>query len=74
MLKYQYEIDHTHVYGWVRVVNDMQSLRAHGVKIEKEDEHLLDREATHYIIYGSRLSRWLVRLFPSTKTRKKVRA
>ena len=20
-LKYQYEIDHTHVYGWVRVIN-----------------------------------------------------
>ena len=34
-LKYQYEIDHTHVWGWVRVVNNVQSLRAHGVKIEK---------------------------------------
>ena len=30
--KYQYEIDHTHVYEWVRVVNNMQS----GVKIEKK--------------------------------------
>ena len=30
-----YEIDHTHVYGWVRVVNDVHSLCAHGVKIEK---------------------------------------
>ena len=28
MLKYLYEIDHTHIYGWVRVVNDVQSLRA----------------------------------------------
>ena len=34
-LKYQYEIDHTHVYGWVRVVKDVQSSRAHGVSIEK---------------------------------------
>ena len=32
---YQYKIDHTHVYRWERVVNDMQSLRAHGDKIEK---------------------------------------
>ena len=35
-LKCQYEIDHTHVYGWVRVVKDEQSLRVHGVtEIEK---------------------------------------
>ena len=24
------------MYGWVRVVNDMQSLHAHGVKIKKK--------------------------------------
>ena len=34
-LKYLYEIDHTHIYGWVRVVNDVHSLHACGVKIEK---------------------------------------
>ena len=34
-LKYQYEIDHTHVYGWVRVVKNLWSLRAHGITIEK---------------------------------------
>ena len=35
-LKCRYEIDRTHVYGWVRVVKDEQSLRVHGVtEIEK---------------------------------------
>ena len=34
-LKYQYEIDHTHIYGWVRVAKDLCSSRAHGVTIEK---------------------------------------
>ena len=75
-----YEIDHTHVYGWVRVINDMQSLVHVDSKSrklstsgdQKEDKHLLDREAIHCIIYGSRLSRWLVHLYSSTKTKKKV--
>ena len=31
-LKYLYEIDHTHVYGWVRVIKDKQCLCA---QIEK---------------------------------------
>ena len=30
-LKYQYEIDHTHVYWWARVIKDEWSLCAHGV-------------------------------------------
>ena len=34
-LKYHYENDHAHLYGWVRVINDVQFLHAHGVKIEK---------------------------------------
>ena len=75
-----YEIDHTHIYEWVRVINDVQSLVHMDSKSsklstngdQKEDEHLLDREAIHCTIYGSRLSRWLVHLFPDTKTKKKV--
>ena len=31
ILKYQYEIDHTHVFEWVRVIKDESSFRAHGV-------------------------------------------
>ena len=37
-LKYLYEIVHTHIHGWVRVVKDEQSLhgwRAHGVTNRK---------------------------------------
>ena len=31
-LKYQYEIDHIHVYRWVRVIKDMSSSHAYEVK------------------------------------------
>ena len=51
-LKYQYEIDHTDVYGWVRVIKDESSLRVHGVTNQesftysgqKEDKLLLDTD------------------------------
>ena len=33
VLKYLDKIDHTHVYGWVKIIND--TLLAHGVMIEK---------------------------------------
>ena len=33
MLKYQHKIDHTHVFGWVKIVNKLQHM--HGVMVEK---------------------------------------
>ena len=31
-LKYWYKIDHTHVYGWVKIVSKLHYMCAHGVR------------------------------------------
>ena len=40
-MRLKYEIDHTHVYGWVRVVKDVSSSRAQGVSNRKAHETLV---------------------------------
>ena len=72
--KIQYEIDYTHVYGRVRVIKDeFVCTRSHKIekalykrRTERRQELLLDRSSC------SLLSRWLVHLLSSTKTRKYV--
>ena len=77
MLKYQYEIDHTHVYGWVRVVKDSgvhmhmesQIEKAHyKQQPERRQELLLDTVMlliALYIVLGC-LDGYIVWLFPSS--------
>ena len=73
-------INHTHN---LLMGKGRQSLRTYGVTIEKvlykqrperRQEILLDKDKLLITLYNysSRLSRWLVCLFPSSKTRKKV--
>ena len=46
VLKHQYEIDHTHEYGWVRVVKDVSSLHAHGVTNQESSLQTATRKET----------------------------
>ena len=57
-LKYQYEIDHTHIYRWVRVVKDVSSSRAHGatnressLQRRPEEDELLDKDKLLIALY-----------------------
>ena len=79
-LKYQYQIDYIHIYRWVRVVK-YNTVRMHmETQIEKALQKKRSEKKTstsawqisRSLHYGSRLSRWLVHLLPSTKTFKKV--
>ena len=44
--KYQYEIDHTHLYGWVSVINGVPSLRAHGSQNRESSLQMVTRKKT----------------------------
>ena len=80
---YQYEIEHTHVHGWVRVVNDESNSCQRWIKFVCTWSHKSRKLSTYsgqkenkwFCLTDKPLiafmygSRWLV---PSTKTRKKV--